>query len=231
MVLPLELIGYVLAKHIIDADHRQTGFVHQPLFDGGIEGHRAVTVEMVGGEIGQYPDAGGQRGGQIDLETRTFDHMHAGFVGWRQRQNSRADIAARGDITARHLQQMGNQSGGGGFAIGAGDRDARRIGSDQGSLAEEQFDIADDFDAGFLRLQYNRMRSGMGQRHTGRQDQRVLPVQPLLQRIGNRKARFCGLGACGFFVIPRKYPRPACPQGFGRHQTRAAKPEYGHRLA
>ena len=148
MVLPFELIGNLLAKRIIDTDHRQTGLLHQPLFDRRIQGHRAVAVEMVGGQIGQNPDSRRQRRSQIDLEGRTFDHMHAGLVRHRQRQNGRADIAAHRHITPRHLQQMGNQSCGGGFAVGAGNRHTGRIGRDQGSLAEEQFDIADDLDTG-----------------------------------------------------------------------------------
>ena len=59
-------------------------------------------------------------------------------------------------------QQMRNQSGRGGFAVGAGNRHKGGIGTQLGPLAAEEFDIADDFNACGLRYANNLMRHRVG---------------------------------------------------------------------
>jgi hypothetical protein len=68
---------------------------------------------------------------------------------------------------------------------------------------------------------------------SGQQTVDLRAVERLARRRGRplEAVEHAGLVTGGLFVVPRQHPRPACPQGFGRHQTRAAKPEYGNRLA
>ena len=56
---------------------REIGGRDQPLLDRGIIFHRAVAVEMVGRQVEQDADARIERGREIDLEGRTFDHVDA----------------------------------------------------------------------------------------------------------------------------------------------------------
>ena len=59
-----------------------------------------------------------------------------------------------------------------GLAIGAGDRDERRIRRDAATLAAEQLDIADHLDGGVARETHGPVRRRMGERHARREHQR-----------------------------------------------------------
>ena len=67
---------------------------------------------------------------------------------------------------------MRDQRRGGRFAVGAGDGDQRTWRARFRALAAEQFDVADDLDAGLARERRRPVRRRMGQRHAGRQHQR-----------------------------------------------------------
>ena len=120
----------------------------QPLLHRGVMLQRAVTVDMVFADIEQNADGRIERRREIDLVGRHLDHMHAAHPRRLQRQDRGADIAAHLGVVAGDLHQMRDQRGRGRLAVGAGDRDERRIRRMAAALAAEQFDVADHLDAG-----------------------------------------------------------------------------------
>ena len=198
---------------------------HQPFFNGGVIVHRAVAVDMVGGQIEQHTDAGVQRGGKVNLETGTFNHMHAVGSGWLQRQNGRADIAAKLHIMARPGQNMGDQGGGGGFAIGAGDGNKRRAGGNGVALAAEQLNVANNLDM----CRFGPFNSPVGlrmrQRHTGGEHKSGKAAPVRLRQIDNMNAGCCGFFSRGGGVIPCKNTGATGLKRPCRHKPRTAKAE------
>ena len=87
-----------------------------------------------------------ERGREVDLIGRDLDYVRATAARRLERQDRRAEIAADLSIVAGMLQEIGGQRRGGGFAVGAGDRDERRAGRLAASLAAEQLDVADHLD-------------------------------------------------------------------------------------
>ena len=132
---------------------------------------RAVAIDMVFADIEQDADGGIERRRQIDLVRRHLDHVDAPHARRLQRQDRGADIAAHLGVVAGDPHQMRDQRRGGGFAVGAGDRDERRIRRMTAALAAKQFDIADHLDAGLPRRQHAPVRRRMGQRRARRQHQ------------------------------------------------------------
>ena len=125
------------------------------------------------------PTVGLQRGREIDLIGRDFQHINAPGRERLERQHRHADIAAHLRVAAGAFDEMRDQRGGGRFAVGAGDGDQRTIAAGLRALAAEQFDVADDLDIGLVGERRRPMRRRMRQRHAGRQHQRgdVRPVE------------------------------------------------------
>ena len=86
----------------------------------GVLLHGVVVVQVVGGQIGDHGDVGALLHGH-QLEGGQLQHgvivvLHAGHIG----QQRAADVAAHIDVLPRLLQKLGDQGGGGGFAVAAG---------------------------------------------------------------------------------------------------------------
>jgi hypothetical protein len=74
---PFPPLGRRSGIAIVHRDHRRIGIRHHTLLDGGVILHRAVAVEMIGRDVEQNADRRLQRGREIDLVGRHFDHMRA----------------------------------------------------------------------------------------------------------------------------------------------------------
>ena len=157
--------------------------------------------------------------------------MHAVGSGWLQRQNGRADIAAKLHIMARPGQNMGDQGGGGGFAIGAGDGDQRRAGGNGIALAAEQLDVANNLDICRFGLFNSPVRLRVGQRHTGGEHKSGKAVPVRLRQISNMHTGRCGFFPRGGGVIPCKNTGTTGLKRLCRHKPRTAKAEKSDRFA
>src|SRR5690606_27584603 len=81
--------------------------------------HAAVAVQVVGRDIGQDGDVGGEAGGQVQLIAGDLDDIDLDLGGRRQGQDADAEIAADGDLEPGLFQHPADQGGGGGLAVGA----------------------------------------------------------------------------------------------------------------
>jgi len=152
-----DAIGGGGAPGIIDPDNRHTAFLHarnQPFLHRRIVRERAMAIEMVLGDVDQNADRGIERGCEVDLVGRALDHVHAVRTRWLERKDRGPDIATHLCVVAGGGDEMRGERRGGRFAVGAGDRDERRIRRVRAPFAAEQLDIADHLD-----------RSRTGQRH------------------------------------------------------------------
>ena len=227
-------IGHRSAPVVIDADDRGAVPLHagdQALLHRGIMFERAVAVDVVRRDIQQNADRGIQRGRQIDLVGRHLDHMDAALGGRLQRQDGGADIAAHLGVEAGLAHQMRDQRRGGRFAVGAGNRDERRVGGMPRALATEQFDVADHLDAGRLRHLHGPVRHGIRQRHAGSQDQRGEIFPRHATQIGGDEIGARGLDHAVDAVVAGDHLGAAFTQRMARSEARAAEAEYGDRLA
>jgi hypothetical protein len=134
------------AEAIVDADDRGAACLHagdKALLHRSVMREGAVTVDVVLAYIEQDTDGGIERGREVDLVGRHLDDVDAARARRFQRQDRGADIAAHLGVVAGDLCEMRNQRGRGRLAVGAGDRDERRVGRVTATLAAEQLDIAD----------------------------------------------------------------------------------------
>ena len=76
---------------------------------------------MVRRDVEQRRGIGGKRRAEVDLEGRQLEHIGEARRKLRKIEDGVADIAAKSDRPAAHLQQMRGERGRGGFAVGAGD--------------------------------------------------------------------------------------------------------------
>ena len=230
----LDPVGDVAAPAVVDADDRGALRLHagdQPLLHGGVMLQRAVAIDMVFADIEQDADRGIERGRQIDLIGRHLDHVHAPHPRRLQRQDRGADIAAHLGVVAGDPHQMRDQRRRGGFAVGAGDGDERRIRRVTAALAAEQLDIADHLDAGLLRRQHGPVRRRMGQRRAGRQHQRGEIRPRYVAQIGGDEAGLRGLGDIVGIVVAGDHFGAAGLQRMAARKPRAAEAEHRDRLA
>ena len=203
----------------------------QPLLHRGVMIERAVAVDMVLADIDEDADGRIERGREIDLVGRHLDHMHAAHARRLQRQDRGADIAAHLGVVARDLHQMRDQRGRGRLAVGAGDRDERRVGREAPPLAAEQLDVADHFDAGLARQQHAPVRRRMGQRRAGGEDQRGEIRPGDLAQVGGDEAGLRGLRDIVGAVVAGDDLGAAGLQRVTARKARAAEAEHRDRLA
>ena len=157
--------------------------------------------------------------------------MHASHPRRLQRQDRGADIAAHLGVVAGDLHQMRDQRGGGRLAVGAGDRDERRVRRVAASLAAEQFDVADHLTAGLPRHQHRPMRRRMRQRRAGGEDQRR-EIRPRYRaQIGGGETGLRRLGDIVGTIVARNHFRAAGLQRMAARKAGAAEAEDGDRLA
>ena len=137
-----------------------------------------MTVEVIGREVEQNADRRIYGRSEIDLEGRALDDVVAAGARRIERQDRPADVAAERHLAAAHRQQMRDESRRGRLAVGAGDGDERRCRHGAATLAAEQFDVADDLDAGRTCADHWPGRLRMSERNAGRQHQggEALPI-------------------------------------------------------
>ena len=203
----------------------------QTFLDRGIVLQRAVTIDVVLADVEQNADRRIERRREVDLVGRHLDHVHAAHPRRLQRQDRGADIAAHLGVEAGDLHQMRDQRGRGRLAVGAGDRDERRIGRVAAPLAAEQFDVADHLDAGLARHQHAPVRRRMRQRRAGGQDQGCEIGPGHLAQVGGDEAGLRGLGNVVGVVVAGNHFRPARLQRVTARKPGAAETEDGDRLA
>ena len=190
-----------------------------------------MAVEVIGRDVDQEPDRRRERGRKIDLVGRALDHVHAGVRGRRQIEDRHADVASERDVAPGFPEHMGDQCGRGRFAVGAGDGDEGRMGRPSGALTGEKFDVADDWNAGLVRAPDRPVRLGMGQRHAGREHERLEGAPVGLGEIRHQIAVSGGAGARRLAVVPGRDLGAAFHERVQGRQARAAEPEHGHTLA
>ena len=223
--------GEVRAGGLIDADEGdrvRAERLEQSGLGSDIALHAAVAVEVVGADVGQDGDVGGEGGGQVELVAGDLDDIGCDLGGGRQGQDADADIAADGDLHAGLFQDPADQGRGRRLAVGAGDGDHLRAqgGRGGGEGPGEQFDVADDRDIGSLRPVDGPVGLGVGQGRAGRQDEgrEVRPVgrgQVLdLEPFG------LGLHAAGDTVVPQDWLCAAGLEGAGGGDARATEAEH-----
>ena len=114
---------------------------------------------------------------------------------------------------------MRHQRRGGGLAVGAGDRDERRIGRGLAALAAEQLDIADHFHGRVARKPDGPMRRRMRERHAGREHQRGDPAPVDVAQVRDRNPGRPRLLDARLGIVERDDIRAA-----GQQRARARKP-------
>ena len=219
------------ARLVVDADERDLGLGDEPLLDRRVAGKIAMPVEMVGRDVDQEPDARRERGREVDLIGRALDDMRPPGGGRRQVEHRHADVAAHRHLAPGLLEHMGDQRGGGRFAVGAGDGDERRIRRARAALAGEELDVADDRNPRRIGKVDRPVRRGMGQRHAGREHEQLEAAPVGLREIDERKA--CGgrAFASGGAVVPGGDLGAAGDERPRGRQSRAAEAEEGDALS
>ena len=101
----------------------------------------AVAIQMVGREIQKQPDVWPEGAGDVELKARQFQHHTVVAFGMQATVQKRgADIAAHKGPSARCFQEMPDQPGRRGLAIGTGNRNDRRLKTpgSQGQFAHDR---------------------------------------------------------------------------------------------
>ena len=215
------------ADIVVDAqngDLRRGAAREDARFRGDVVGEAAMALQMVGRDVEQHGHVADQRAHEVELEGGDFQHIDAFGGQRRQIQHRRADIAAQPHAQAGSPDQMGDQRGSGGFAVGAGHphHPAGR------ARAREQLHIPEDLDPGGERAGDQGMGRGMGERDAGAEHQgyEVVPFDAV--EIGQRHAQRGGVAAAGRIVVPGVDRGAAGRQRQRSGNTGTAQAEDGH---
>ena len=167
--------------------------------------------------IGDVEDRGRrriQRLRGLQLKTGKLQHPYLrqgiGVLRFHQgRQGRGGNVAGDADGLARGAQQMPRQCGGGGLAIGAGDRQHRH-GTKATQRLGEQLDLADDRNAGGARVNHHHQTA----RQARRKNQQIDAIEQRLVELAAAKVGAGGtatqLGQIGWCRprIRHTHPRP-----------------------
>ncbi len=125
-----------------------------PALVGGVRLHRAVPVQVVGGQVEHGRRVRAQRGRPVQLVAGELDGEHVvGLLGEHRVQHRDADVADGGGAPARGGQDRGEHLDRGGLAVGAGDRQPGGRFAGGGVRPAQppgQLDVAPDLQAGPL---------------------------------------------------------------------------------
>src|SRR5262249_22455882 len=105
----LGVLGSGAAVAVVDADDRCAAGLYadaQPFLDSGVIFHTAVAVEMIFRNVEQNADRGVQRGCEIDLIGRYFQHISACLLERPEREYRHAGIAAHLRIATAAPEQV-----------------------------------------------------------------------------------------------------------------------------
>ena len=149
---------------------------------------------MVGRDVEQDRDVAIEAEGQVDLIARQFENVDAAGGQRFLAEDRQADIAAHHAGVAGMGQDVVDQRRRRRFAIGAGDADDT-VRRQRCTGLREQFDVADDRDAGGLCAHEQRRAV----RHPGRYDQRIERSQVDFMEVGQFAIK--GFARC-FAIVP-----------------------------
>ena len=218
----LDAVGDRLAPVVVDADDRGPCAARdQPLLD-----RRVVLASCRGGRddprvtLSRMPIEGSSDGARsIWNDEHSITCTRPGAGG----SSERIAVPILPPSCASYpalIEQMRDQRGRGRFAVGAGDRDERRVGRDAPPLAAEQLDVADHLDGRVAREPDRPVRRRMGQRHAGREHQRGDPAPVDMAQVRDRDAGGARLLDRLLAVVPRdrrrRRPRAARSRSPGR---------------
>ena len=79
-----------------------------------------VAVQMVRGDVGDNGDVGPEGIAAVELEAADFQHVVVVLLGCHLKGVALADVAAKAHVEACVLQQVVDERGGGGLAVGTG---------------------------------------------------------------------------------------------------------------
>ena len=195
------------------------------MFDG------AVTIDVVFADIEQNADGGIERGREVDLVGRHLDDVDAARARRLQRQDRGADIAAHLGVVAGNLCEMSDQRCRGRLAVGAGDRNERRVRRVAATFAAEQLDVADHLDTRLARFQHAPVRHRVGQRHAGREHERCEIAPGNAAQIRGDETGLRRLGDVVGIVVGGDHLGAAGLQRVAGGEPRAAEAEHRDRLA
>ena len=209
-----------IAKRVIGADNRRARMLEDRLLHGRVVFKAAVAVDMVRRDVEQDRGVRVEAWRQVELEAGELDHIIAAVRERRQVEHRLADIAAKHRVFANGGEDVMRERCCGGFAVRAGDGDhlgrcARRF-----ALADENLGVADDLDAVLAGELHRPMRLGMGERHAGRQHQRIDGAPIRLVQIAKRQSSSPRRLAPALAVVPGQNLRPARQQRPRRRDPR-----------
>jgi hypothetical protein len=202
-----KLVGEKAALGLVDADHRaiRTALGEEPALGGEIAAHPAMPVEVVGGEVGEDRDIGGERAGELDLVGAELQHDHRALPRRVDVENAAADVPGEFDGHPGALEEMRDQGRGGGLAVRPRHRDdaGRRVEGGpfaRGERAEEEADVVVHRDAGLHRRGDDAVRLRVEMRDAGRGDQ-----------AGDAEQRVAPIGSATVKPSASAAARPAAP--------------------
>lgn len=146
-LLHVGLAHQVLGRLVLRVVHAGDGVaLVDPALVGDVRLHGAVPVEVVRGQVEHGGGVGAQRGRPVQLVAGQLDREHVVLLLAEDDVEQRdADVADGGGAQPGRLQDRGEHPGGGGLAVGAGDREpGRGCASVQVPQPPGQFDIAPD---------------------------------------------------------------------------------------
>src|SRR5690349_5572211 len=118
-----------------------------------------MTIEMIRRNVEYRRRRQLQRLGGLELEARQLEHVKL-CSSIEQVQSWRAEVATDADAQPCGFRHLADQRRHCALAVAASDADHRRL-----RRTREQFDVADQLDAGSMQL----LHETLFERHTGRQ--------------------------------------------------------------
>ena len=226
----LKLVGEVAPLVLVHPDHAALGpaFREQPPLGGEVAAKPAVPVEVIGREVGEDADVGGERAREVGLVARKLEHDDVLLARRVEVEHAAADVAGQMRPAPRLHEDVVKKRGGGGLAVRAGDADHPWRLALVPERAEEQADVVVHRHARVPRGADRGMRRGVEMRDAWRGDER----RHALERAGLRRVAYrepLGLRRRPPLraVVPGHHPGAPGPQRARRGE--AGSPEAQHR--
>src|SRR5690348_3534587 len=154
---------------------------------GGISVHGAVPVEMIGSQVQEHADVGTEGIDEFELEAAEFHYRPGAFRGGVGAGNQRrADVSGEQGGNSRTAQNVFDERGCGGLAVGAGDAEHLSL-----EETESELDFAPDVDA----LLTRGAEDGSAGGNTGAGNDQVLIGKNLFGMAAEFQLQACGTQA------------------------------------